>query len=82
MQKCQEVCGTPSCSFLALPDDQPDNWTILSQFGVGTKEDLDFYLWILRQPQFKTGTSVERAKKLYYGVQSMAKTSSRQEKVR
>jgi hypothetical protein len=72
LEKSQEFCGTSSCPFVVLPDGPTSEWTFLSQFDVGTAENLEFYLWILAQPRFKTGSDVEKAKKLYCEIQSLA----------
>ena len=66
----QRFCYRNSCSFLNLPDDEPSQWTFLSRFGVGVKEDIDFYLWILEQLGFKIRANVEKAKSLYLKIQS------------
>lgn len=68
----QEFCGANSCPFVVLPDGQTREWMFLSQFDVGIAENLEFYLWILRQPRFKTTSDVEKAKKLYLEIQSWA----------
>ncbi|RFU23945.1 hypothetical protein B7463_g12390, partial [Scytalidium lignicola] len=80
VENCRELCGSNSCSFLVLSDGLPSDWTFLSLFDVGTEDNLDFYLWILEQPGFKTNPSVERAKRLYSEIQLRA--GSNPEKVR
>jgi hypothetical protein len=70
LEKSREYCGTPNCAFLTLSDHSPTEWMFLSKFTVGTEQNLDFYLWILQQPQFKIEANVERAKKLYSDIQS------------
>jgi hypothetical protein len=78
VERSRELCGTASCSFLSLPDGEPTEWMFLSRFGVGTAENLEFYLWLLKQPQFKTGSTVERSKKLYCEIQSRVERSETQ----
>lgn len=69
VQKSHELCGSDSCSFLELSGCPLEDWKFLSKFNVGTKDNLDFYLWLLEQPGFKVNPSVERAKKLYSAIQ-------------
>lgn len=80
VESSREICGSDPCSFLVLSGGVPGDWKFLSEFGVGTKDNLDFYLWILEQPGFKANPSVERAKKLYSKIQE--RTGSSAEKLR
>jgi hypothetical protein len=72
VQKAEVFVGATSCSFLDLPDGLHSEWTFLSRFGVGTTDGLDFYLWVLSQPLFRTNSNVEGAKKLYREILSRA----------
>jgi hypothetical protein len=82
LEKCKEYFGIPNCDFLTLPDNSPTEWTFLSKFNVGTKQNLDFYIWIFRQPQYKMNTNVTRAKKLYSDIQSATGSKIQWSKVR
>lgn len=77
-----ELCGSNSCSFLILSGGLPSDWRFLAEFSVGTEDNLDFYLWILKQPGFKANPSVERAKRLYLEIQSRAGNSAEKAKVK
>lgn len=72
LEKAQEFGDAEKCSFLVLPDDDPSDWTFLSDFDVGQDEGLDFYLWILNQPGFNREMDINRSKRLYLAIQSCA----------
>ena len=82
VEQSRELCGSDSCSFLTLSSGLPSDWRFLAEFDVGTEDNLDFYLWILKQPGFKANPSVERAKKLYLEIQSRAGSNADKVKVR
>ncbi|KAF2104912.1 hypothetical protein NA57DRAFT_51704 [Rhizodiscina lignyota] len=71
MEKSLDYCGRATCPFLSLAGPCND-WMFLSQLGVGSEEDLDFFLWVLRQDAFRSRATVQSAKRLYLEIQSRA----------
>jgi hypothetical protein len=69
LKASREYCQTSRCSFLVLTDAEPGAWDFLSFFRVGKRQNLKFYLWILKQPEFMTRTTIRGAKNLYLMIQ-------------
>lgn len=82
LEKTQAFGYADDCHFLALPSDNPKDWKFLSSLDVGLDEGLDFYLWILNQSGFRDHIEVEKSKKLYLAIQSLAFSPTEKLKVK
>ena len=63
------LCNSTSISFLLL--ERGSKWRFLSRFGVKVTADLDFYLWLGAQSQFKASCNLEGAKRFLCHVANL-----------
>lgn len=82
VEKAQAFGEVKDFNFLALPSDDPENWTFLYMFGVGVDEGLDFHLWLLYQWSYITDPDATKSKQLYLAIQARSFTPADEEKVK
>jgi hypothetical protein len=72
VEKTQKFGNADDCNFLALPNDNPEEWRFLSKLGVNLDDGLNYYLWVLCQPGFWRHSDVDKSKKLCLEIQGRA----------